>query len=188
MSTSPATCAILARASVRRRRRAAVAEQLIARAPHAVDTLDWDALNGAPEWMGWGPEPLDALQLQVGALMLAPELRLWIDAPRLAAAMRALGAPMLRALLALPDSEVLPRDVAPAPHIERAEQVAPALRACGAAVLLAALAAGELRQAATLLLTPARPSSMASALARSLVARATHLAAQLAAPNAQEVA
>jgi len=55
-------------------------------------------------------------------------------------------------------------------------------------VLLAALPSGELRQAAALLLTPTRPSPMAGALARSLVARAMQLAAQLAPSDEQEVA
>lgn len=188
MSTSAAPSAGLARASLRRRQRAAVAEQLIARAPHAVDTIDWDVLDGAPEWLAWDGERLEALQHLVGALMLAPELRLWIDAPRLAAATRAIGAPQLQALLTLPGDEMLPRDVIPAPRIERADQVAPALRACGASVLLAALHPGALRQAAALLLAPTRPSPMAGALARSLVARAMQLGAQLAPSNDQEVA
>lgn len=188
MSTVASSSATSARAGVRRRQRAAVAEQLIARAPHAVDAIDWDTLDGAPEWMAWGAEPLAALQHQVGALVLAPEMRLWIDAPRLAAATRVLGAPLLQALLALPDGEMLPRDVTPAPRIERADHVAPSLRACGASVLLASLSGGELRQAAALLLTPTRPSPMAGALARSLVVRAMQLAAQLAPSNPREVA
>ena len=188
MTTSASSSATLARAAVRRRQRAAVAEQLVARAPHVVDTIDWDSLDSAPEWMAWGAEPLEALQQQTGALVLAPELRLWIDAPRLTAAMRALGTPLLHALLALPDGEMLPRDVTPAPRIESADQVVPSLRACGASVLLAALASGALRQAAALLLTPTRPSPMAGALARSLVARAIQLAGLLAPSNPREVA
>ena len=185
MSISGSPSATLARASVRRRHRAAVAEQLMARAPQMVEALDWTGLDAAPEWLGWTPERLDALQLQVGGLLLAPELRLWIDAPRLAAAARALGALTLHALLALRNGEVLPRDVATTPQIERAEQVAPALRAAGASVLLATLPSGELRQAAALLLTPVRPSPMAGALARSLVTHALQLA-QTAASNGQE--
>jgi len=178
----------MARAGARRRQRARLAEQLIARAPHAIHALDWDALDAAPEWMAWSAAPLEALQLQVGALVLAPDIRLWIDAPRLSAAERALGSPLLHALLALPDGEMLPRDVTPAPRIERAEQVAPSLRACGAGVLLAAVPAGALRQAATLLLTPTRPSPMAGALARSLVARAAQLAARWTTPTPTEAA
>lgn len=188
MNTSASSSAPVARASVRRRQRAAVAQQLIARAPHAVDAIDWDTLDAAPEWMAWTGDRLEALQQQVGAIVLAPQLRLWIDAPRLTAATRALGAPLLLALLALPDGEMLPRDVTPSPRIERADQVAPSLGACGAGVLLAALPSGELRQAAALLLTPTRPSPMAGALARSLVARAIQLAAQLAPARDQEVA
>jgi hypothetical protein len=188
VNTSASSGATLARASARRRQRAAVAEQLIARAPHAVDSIDWDTLDGAPEWMAWEASRLEALQQQVGALVLAPELRLWIDAPRLGAALRALGAPVLRALLALPDGEMLPRDVTPAPRIERADQVAPSLRTCGASVLLASLPSGELRQAAALLLAPTRPSPMAGALARSLVVRAMQIAGRPLASKAQETA
>src|SRR6185503_3202786 len=68
VNTSASSGATLARASARRRQRAAVAEQLIARAPHAVDSIDWDTLDGAPEWMAWEASRLEALQQQVGAL------------------------------------------------------------------------------------------------------------------------
>lgn len=165
-----------------------MAQQLLDGAPHALDAIDWEALDGAPEWLAWDAARLQALQLQVGALVLAPQLRLWIDTARLAAAARALGAPLLHALLALPDGEMLPRDAMPAPRIERAEQVAPSLRGCGAGVLLAALPASALRRAAALLMTPTQPSTMAGALARSLVARAMQLAAQLAPTQQQETA
>ncbi|HEX6018727.1 MAG TPA: hypothetical protein VFZ28_11555 [Burkholderiaceae bacterium] len=188
MNASAHSGAAVARASSRRRQRAALARQLIERAPHALDSVDWDTLDDAPEWMAWDAARLDALQQQVGALMLAPELRLWIDAARIAAATRALGAPLLHGLMALPDAEMLPRDVAPAPRIERADQVAPSLCTCGAGVLLAALPSGSLRQAAALLLTPTQPSPMAGALARSLVARAMQLAARLAPRQQQETA
>jgi len=187
VSTTASSGAAPQRARARRRQRAAVAAQLIARAPHAVGAIDWETLDGAPEWMACDAERLEALQHQVGALVLAPELRLWIVAPRLSAAQRALGSPLLHALLALPEGEMLPRDVTPAPRIERAQQVAPSLRACGASVLLAALPSGELRQAAALLLAPTRPSPMAGALARSLVVRAQQLAAQLSPSNVHEV-
>jgi len=177
-----------ARARSRRRHRAAVARQLMARAPHALDAIDWEALDVAPAWLAWEAPQLEALQIQVGALALAPQLRLWIDTARLGAAAHALGARLLHALLALPEGEMLPRDVMPAPRIERADQVAPSLRACGAGVLLAALPSAALRQAAAATMTPAQPSPMAGALARSLVARAMQLTAQLAPAQRQETA
>ncbi|MCC7285549.1 MAG: hypothetical protein IT503_05150 [Burkholderiaceae bacterium] len=185
MSAEASCSAAASCAAARRRQRAALAQQLIERAPHAVGAVDWDTLDEAADWMAWDSARLDALQQQVGALVMAPQLRLWIDAARLGAASRALGTALLRALLALPDGDMLPRDVTPAPRIERADQVAPALRACGAGVLLAALPSAALRQAAALLLTPTQPSPMAGALARSLVARAMQLATQLT-PTEQE--
>ncbi len=164
------------RARDRRRHRAAVAAQLMARSPETAATLDWPALDAAPDWMTW-PEPrVSTLQARVGALLCAPELRLWIDTPRLAAAARTLGAGFLHALLALPDRQVLPRDVARCPRIDRADQVALLLRAAGAGVLLASLPSG-LRPAAATMVTPSPPSPMAAALASSLVARAQLLAA-----------
>ena len=167
------------RARDRRRQRADVAARLMARAPEAAAALDWYALDAAPDWMAW-PEPrLAALQAQVGALLCAPELRMWIDAPRLAAAAHALGAAYLRALLALPDAQVLPRDVACYPRVARADEVATLLRAAGAGVLLASLPSGALRLAAAAVLALSPPSPMASALAQSLVKRAQLLAAQI---------
>jgi hypothetical protein len=177
-----------ARARQRRRQRAAVGERLMAHAPAAAAELDWDALDAAPDWLAWPEAQALALQYRVGALLCAPTIRLWIDAPRLAATARAVGAEYLQALLSLPDQQVLPRDLADCPRIDRPEQVAPLLRAAGAAVMLAALPAGPLRRAVASTLAPITASPMAGALAESLVARAQRLAAQPVAPARQAVA
>jgi len=160
----------------------------MAHAPAAAADLDWDALDAAPDWLAWPEAQALALQYRVGALLCAPTIRLWIDAPRLAAAARVVGAEYLQALLSLPDQQVLPRDLADCPRIDRPEQVAPLLRAAGAAVMLAALPAGPLRRAVASTLAPITASPMAGALAESLVARAQRLAAQPVAPVRQAVA
>lgn len=186
-----------AAACARQRRclRAAVAERLMAHAPAAAAELDWDALDAAPAWLAWPEAQATALQCRVGALICAPTIRLWIDAPRLAAAARVVGTEYLQALLALPDQQVLPRDLADCPRIDCPEQVAALLRAAGAAVMLAALPVGPLRRAVSSTLAPITASPMAGALAESLVARAQRLALQPAAavrhagaPAASEVA
>lgn len=175
-------------ASQRRRLRAAVGERLMVHAPAAAAELDWDALDAAPAWLAWPEAQAIALQYRVGALLGAPAIRLWIDAPRLAAAARAVGAEYLQALLSLPDPQVLPGDLTECPRIDRPEQVAPLLRAAGAAVMLAALPAGPLRRAVASTLAPITASPMAGALAESLVARAQRLAAQPVASVRQAVA
>jgi hypothetical protein len=86
----------------------------------------------------------------------------------------------MNALLALPEAELLPRNVAPCPHVDSAEQVAPQLRASGLPVLLASLTNGSLRRTASSALGTAA-SSMAPVLAQSLVTRAQKLAAARAA-------
>jgi hypothetical protein len=98
------------------------------------------------------------------------------------------GADYLQALLSLPDQQVLPRDLADCPRIDRPEQVAPLLRAAGAGVMLAALPAGSLHRAVASTLAPLTASPMAGALAESLVARAQRLSAQPVAPVQQAVA
>jgi len=158
-------------ASARRRCRAAVARRLLAAAPDAASALDWDALDGAPAWLALSDAELMMLARQVGAMLCAASIRLWIDGARLGAARTALGAPFLQALLALPDAQVLPRNVAPCPRIDNAEQVAPMLRTSGLGVLLASLPSGPLRRAAAALLG-STASTMASALAHTLVSRA----------------
>ncbi len=155
----------------RRRQRAAVAQRLRQRAPDAVGTLDWDALDAAPGWLALPEDQLTRFECQVGALLCAPSLRLWIDGARLNAARGAVGAPFLQALRALPSSQILPGNVAPSPRIDHAEQVAPALRAAGASVLLASMLPGPLRLVVGAALAPATPAPMAGPLAQSLISR-----------------
>jgi hypothetical protein len=170
-------------ATSRRRLRATVARKLLAAAPDAAAALDWDALDAAPSWLALPDTELMVLARQVGAVLCASTMRLWIDGARLGAARAAVGAPFLHALLALPEAELLPRNVAPCPHIDAAEQVAPQLRGSGLAVLLASLATGSLRRTASAAFGTAA-SSMAPVLAQSLVTRAQKLvAARAAAPR-----
>jgi hypothetical protein len=155
----------------RRRQRAAIAQRLRQRAPDAVGTLDWDALDAAPTWLALAEDELIRFECQVGALLCAPLLRLWIDGARLNAARSAVGATFLQALRALPSTQILPGNVAPSPRIDHAEQVAPALRAAGASVLLASMLPGPLRLVVGAALAPATPAQMAGPLAQSLIAR-----------------
>ena len=158
-------------ATQRRRQRAAIAQRLRQRAPDAVGTLDWDALYGAPTWLALSDDELDRFKCQVGAMLCAPSLRLWIDGGRLNAARAAVGAPFLQALRALPATQVLPNNVAPSPRIDTGEQVVPALRGAGASVLLASMLPGPLRLVVGSALAPATPAQMAGPLAQSLIAR-----------------
>jgi hypothetical protein len=160
----------------RRQQRAAVAQRLRTQAPDAVATLDWDALDDAPGWLALPDAELARFECQVGAMLYAPALRLWIDGARLNAARAALGAPFLQALRALPSTQVLPNNVAPCPRIDSAEQVAPLLRGAGASVLLASMLPGPLRLVVGAALAPATPAPMAGPLAHSLIARAITLA------------
>ncbi|HSW22731.1 MAG TPA: hypothetical protein VLJ62_08185, partial [Burkholderiaceae bacterium] len=164
-------------AAARRHRRAAVARRLLAAAPAAAASLDWETLDSAPAWLALSDPELMVLARQVGAMLCAASVRLWIDGARLGAARAALGAPFLHALQALPDTQVLPRNVAPCPRIDTAEQVAPMLRTSGLGVLLASLPNGPLRRAATALLG-STALTMAAALAQALVSRAQTLTAR----------
>jgi hypothetical protein len=157
--------------ATRRRHRAAIARRLLAAAPDAAATLDWDTLDTAPAWLALGDAELMVLSRQVGAILCAASIRLWIDGARIGAARAALGAGFLQALQTLPETQLLPRNVAPCPRIDSAEQVAPMLRTSGIGVLLASLPSGPLRRAATALLG-STASTMAPALAQSLVSRA----------------
>ena len=162
----------------RRRRRAACAERLLAKAPEAAPSLDWDALDHAPPWLGV-PEPmLAAFQRRVGAVLCAPALRLWIDGPRLAAARAALGDPFLHALLAAPDFPDLHAATAAPPRLDAAERIGALLQAAGGGVLLASLPDGPLRSAAGAAMAPAVPLLMGAELAQALVARTMKLIAQ----------
>ncbi|HJV95523.1 MAG TPA: hypothetical protein VJ608_05770 [Albitalea sp.] len=167
--------------ALQRRRRATLAQRLIAMAPDAVGALDWDALARAPDWLALPDDALLALQRQVGALLCAAEMRLWIDGARLAAARAALGEPYLRALLAQPAMPSTPLDAAACPRIALPGQVGALLQLAGGSVLLASLTHGPLRRAASAALAPAVASTIARELARSLIARAQSLAAGSAA-------
>jgi hypothetical protein len=163
----------------RRRRRAALAEALLARPslePGDAAALDWAVLDQAPEWLAWPAPALAALQSRVGALHGAAEVRLWIDAARVAAARVRLGQAYLTSLLALPAAGLVPSTPSALPPISRPDDVAPSLQAAGAGVLLAALPAGPLRQAVQAAWAPAMPAVMAAALAQALIDRALALA------------
>lgn len=162
--------------SVARRRRAAVAERLLAGAPERAPSLDWDTLDAAPAWLALPDDAFTAFQCRVGAVLCGRALRMWIDRGRLAAAQAALGAPFMEALLAERDSAMLAPGLVACPEIELPGQVQPALRLCGASVLLATLPSGALREAVGALMAPAVASRMAPALALSLVAHAESLA------------
>lgn len=159
-----------------RARRARLAHSLVARAPEAVADLDWDALDRAPDWLALDDVALAAVQCQVGAMLCARSLRLWIDGPRLAAARDLLGEPFLAALLAQPDTASIPLGLVNVPRIDSAAQVGPALQSAGASVLLAALPHGPLRQAAAVAFAPTGASAMSHELAASVVERAVALA------------
>jgi hypothetical protein len=161
-----------------RLRRAAVARRVLASAPQAAASLDWDALGHAPHWLALPDDEFAMFQCRVGAVLCGRELRLWIDRGRLDAAQAALGASFLRALLAESDSASSPPGLAGDWQIESPAQVHTVLREAGASVLLATLRSGALRDAVGALLAPAIASSMAAALARALVAHAESLEAQ----------
>jgi len=163
----------------RRRRRAAIARRLLDRAPEAAATLDWDTLDRAPAWLAWSDGALAQFQRQIGAVLCAPALRLWIDGARLAAARAALGEPFLQALLAQPDLPAMRGDACGQARIDSAERVASSLQAAGAAVLLATLPEGPMRRAAGAAIEPALQLAMAPELARELVARAATLAERM---------
>lgn len=159
-----------------RRRCAAVAERLLERATHAAPALDWDALMQAPAWLAL-PEPaLAALQRQVGAVLCAPAVRLWIDAPRITAARNVLGDRFLQALIAPAEWSAprVPDDVPP--RMDRAEHVYSALESAGAAVLLASLPATALRHAVSALLGHDAAPGLSPGAAQALIERAQALA------------
>jgi hypothetical protein len=160
----------------RRRRRAAVAARLVASGADAA-AVDWDTLDAAPAWLALSDSRLATLQRQIGALVHAAEIRLWIDNARIAAARHTLGEAFLRALLAQRDLAAFPHDAGPRRRIDHADDVAPCLQMAGAAVLLAALPHGALRKAVIAAMAPTAPAPIAGELALSLIARAQSLAA-----------
>lgn len=158
-----------------RQHRAAVAARLLAGAPQAAATLDWAALDAAPAWLALDDESLISFQCRVGAVLCSRALRLWIDGSRLAAAQAVLGAPFLHSLLGEPEDASIPLDPQACPQIHAPAQVAPVLRIAGVSVLLATLPEGPLCEAARASFAPITPSTLPSALARRLVARAESL-------------
>ncbi len=161
----------------RRRRRAAIAARLLAGGADAVCTVDWDTLSAAPAWLAMTEDKRATLQRQIGALLYAPEIRLWIDGARLGAARVALGESFLQALLAQRDLLSFPNDSVARPRIDLAEQVPAHLQLVGTAVLLASLPAGPLQHAVGAALGSTAAAPIAVEMARSLVARAQALAA-----------
>jgi hypothetical protein len=162
----------------KRQQRAMVAQRLRSRAADMVASLDWDALDAAPGWLALPDAELQRFEAQVGAMLCAPMLKLWIDGPRLTAARNALGTGFLQALRALPSTQMLPSNVAPCPRIDSANQVAPQLRSAGASVLLASMQPGPLRLVVAAAMAPAAPAAMVGPLAQSLIAHAISLAAK----------
>ncbi len=161
-----------------------VARRLQAGAPQTAARLDWETLEAAPAWLALPEADLATLVLRAGALQHAPLMRMWIDAPRLAAANAVLGEEFLPALLTLPEAQMpLAKDALPQPEIDAAEQVVPALRTAGQGVLLAALPRGHLRDALAECWSPAEPCAMAEELAGMLLARMQWLASRLQAQD-----
>ncbi len=161
--------------AAQRERRAAVAQRLMDLAPHAVEAIDWDALDQAPDWLALPDASFLILQARLGALLHLPAMRLWIDGPRLAATRVLLGEAVLDDLMSHPES-AMPFGLTPCAPIESAAQVGPSLRAAGMSVLLAALLRGSLRDAVCEALCrglpPVEPSRMTRELAETLIVRA----------------
>ncbi len=162
----------------RRRRRAAIATRLVASGADALSALDWQMLETAPAWLALPDAKLAVMQRQIGALLYAPEIRLWIDGARIGAARATVGEGFFQALLAQRDLAAFPQDTGTRRRIDQAEQVAPHLQMAGAAVLLASLTEGPLRRVVTAAMAPTAPAPIAAELAQSLIARAQSLAQQ----------
>lgn len=160
----------------RRRRRAAIATRLVASAADALSAVDWATLENAPAWLALPDAKLAILQRQIGALLYAPEIRLWIDGARIGAARQALGDAFLQTLLAQRDLTAFAQDTGARKRVDTAEQVGPHLQMAGAAVLLASLPQGAVRRVVTAAMAPTAPAPIASELAQSLIARAQSLA------------
>jgi len=135
-------------------------------------------LEKAPAWLALPEAKLATLQRQIGALLYAAEIRLWIDGARIAAARAALGESFMQALLMQRDLLAFPQDPAARPRIDAAEKVATHLQVIGAAVLLASMPQGPLRRVVTAAMAPTAAAAMAPEMAQSFVARAQSLAAQ----------
>jgi hypothetical protein len=157
--------------AVQRERRAAVAQRLMDLAPRAVEAIDWDALDAAPDWLALPDASFLILQARLGALLHLPAVRLWIDGPRLAAARVLLGEAVIDDLLSHPEP-AMPFGLTLCAPIGSAAQVGPSLRAAGVSVLLAALPRGALREALCRGLAPVEPSRMTPERAEALIVRA----------------
>jgi hypothetical protein len=162
----------------RRRRRAAIAARLVAGGADSLAAVDWETIENAPAWLALPDNRLATLQRQIGALLYAREIRLWIDGARIGTARNALGEPFLQALLAQRDLVAFPQDTGARRRIDNAEQVAPHLQMAGAAVLLASLPQGPLRRVVAAAMAPTAAAPIGSELAQSLIARAQALAEQ----------
>jgi hypothetical protein len=160
----------------RRHRRAAMAARLLQSGVEDLAAIDWDALDAAPAWLALPAAELATLQRQVGALVYAAQIRLWIDGARLAAARAALGEPYLDALLAQPDLHAFPADAGAHPPAATADKVPVRLQVAGAAVMLASLPQGALRRVVSAAMAPTAAAAMVSDQAQSLIARAQTLA------------
>lgn len=162
----------------RRRRRATIAARVLASGADAISAIDWEMLDKAPAWLALPDAKLATLQRQIGALLYASEIRLWIDGARLAAARSTLGDAFMQALLAQRDLQAFPQDASARPRIDSAEKVATHLQVVGAAILLASMPQGALRRVVTVAMAPTAPAPIATELAHALVARAQTLASQ----------
>lgn len=160
----------------RRHRRAAIAARLVASGADA-SAIGWEMLETAPAWLALPDSRLATLQRQIGALLCAGQIRLWIDGARIAAARSTLGDGFFQALLAQRDLAAFTIDAVARKRIDHADDVAPLLQMTGAAVLLASLPQGPLRAVVTAAMAPTAPAPIASELAQSLIARAQSLAA-----------
>jgi hypothetical protein len=165
----------------RRRRRAAIATRLVSSGAD-VSGVDWEMLEKAPTWLALPNATLATFQRQVGALLYAGEIRLWIDSARIGAARNTLGDGFFQALLAQRDLAAFPHETGPRKRIDHADDVAPLLQVAGAAVLLASLAPGALRNVVIAAMAPTAPAPIAGELAQSLTGRAQSLAAATHSP------
>ena len=152
-----------------RAQRVALARELLHKAPQAAAALDWDALSRAPGWLALPEAERAHFTRRVGSVMLAPALRLWISAPRVAAAREAVGADWWAALQLHNDWPALPNGMATWPDGGDAAGVGELMRMAGASVLQALLPHGALRHAAAALLAPAAPFVMPSQQAQAVV-------------------
>jgi hypothetical protein len=169
-------------AAARRAQRAALARRFLQGAPAAATALDWAALTQAPPWLSLSEPTLGLLARRVGSVLAAPALRLWIAAPRVAAACAALGEDWWHALQAHPHWPALPEGAVTWPLDARTDPggVASTLQQAGAAVLLSTLPHGATRHAASQLLVPVAALVMPIDQAQALLSTALALQASIA--------